>query len=73
MATVELSRNTNGFAHSDVVISSYQPRVDLGGQTSGRGVTYAWEEIKVCGVVESVDSRVSPAAGGQFDRVSRSH
>ena len=73
MTTVELCRNTNSLAHSDVVISPHQPGVDLGGQRSRRGVTYPWEEIKVCGVVESVDSRVSPAAGGQFDRVPRSH
>ena len=32
-------------------------------------VVAAWEEIKVSGVVESVDATVRPAAGGEFDGV----
>ena len=73
MAAVELCGNTNSLAHSDIVISPHQPGVYLGGQSSRRGVTTTWQEIKVCGVVESVDSSVRPAAGGQLDRVARSH
>ena len=73
MAAVELCRNTNSLAHSDVVISRHQPGVYLGGKSSGRGITNPWEEIKVSGVVESVDSGVGPAAGGEFDWVARPH
>ena len=73
MAAVELCGNTHGLAHSDVVVSRHQPRVDLGGESSRPGVVSPWEEIKVCGVVESVDSGVRPAAGGEFDWVPRSH
>lgn len=32
-------------------------------------VVAAWEEIKVSGVVQSVDATVRPAAGGEFDGV----
>ena len=73
MATVELCRNTNSLAHSDVVISRYQPGIYLGGESSRRGITNPGEEIKVCGVVESVNSGVGPAAGGEFDWVGRPH
>ena len=73
MAAVELCRNTNSLTHSDVVISRYQPGVYLGGESSRRGITHPGEEIKVCGVVESVNSGVGPAAGGEFDWVGRPH
>ena len=32
-------------------------------------VVAAWEEIKVSGVVQSVDAAIRPAAGGEFDGV----
>ena len=72
MAAVELCRNTNCLAHSDGVVSPHQPGVDLGGQSSRRVVAVAGEEIKVSGVVESVDPGVRPATGGELDGVGRS-
>ena len=72
MAAVELCRNTNCLANSDGVVSPHQPGVDLGGQSSRRVVAVAGEEIKVSGVVESVDPGVRPAAGGELDGVARS-